>query len=63
MSKDEKNRTKAQKGATSYEVLTGLDYGDRRAEAGDVVSDIPAESIEWLLEQGHIKRVEESESN
>lgn len=63
MSKDEKNRIKARKGATAYEVLTGLDYGDRRAEVGDVVSDIPAESIEWLLEQGHIKRVEESESN
>jgi hypothetical protein len=61
MSKDEKNKSKARK--ASYEVLTGLNYGDRRAEAGETVSDLPASSIGWLLEQGHIKRVEESETN
>ena len=61
MSKDDKNKSKARK--ASYEVLTGLNYGTKRAEAGDIVSDIPASSIGWLLEQGHIKRVEESESN
>ena len=61
MSKDEKNKPKPRK--VSYEVLTGLNYSNRRAEAGETVSDIPAASIHWLLEQGHIKRVEESESN
>ena len=39
-----------------YRVKTGLDYGkDKRAEKGDVVSDLPVESIAWLLEQGHIE--------
>ncbi|HZT61007.1 MAG TPA: hypothetical protein VFA21_20550 [Pyrinomonadaceae bacterium] len=41
-----------------YIVKTGMnyDYGDneRRAEPGDVVDDLPAESVPWLLEQGHI---------
>lgn len=64
MSKAEKiSKPNARKSTVSYEVLTGLSYGDHRAEAGEIVSDIPAESIEWLLEQGHIKRVEESEAN
>lgn len=45
-----------------YEVLTGLNYPDpgaedgseKRAEVGDVVDDLPEDSIDWLLEQGHI---------
>lgn len=45
----------------SYRVLTGLDYpargGPKRAEPGDVVTDLPPKSIGWLLEQGHIERV------
>lgn len=53
-----------------YRVLTGLNYGPagRRVEAcackkktatcAHVVSDLPAESIVWLLEQGHIERVD-----
>ena len=28
---------------------------ERRAEPGDVVTDLPAQSIAWLLEQGHIE--------
>ncbi len=45
---------------TSYRVLNGLDYpdgtgGEKRAEIGDVVTDLPASSIPWLLEQGHIE--------
>ena len=45
----------------AYEVLKGLSYYDNRArgEVGDVVTDLPAESIEWLLEQGCIKPVDE----
>ena len=45
---------------TQYRVKTGLHYGtDKRAEAGAVVSDLPKESIAWLLEQGHIELVAE----
>ena len=43
-------------------VKVGLNYPDpekpgeeRRAEAGDVVSDLPASSRVWLLEQGLIE--------
>lgn len=47
----------------AFEVVTGLDYPvkgkERRAEPGDVVTDLPATSIEWLLDGGHIKPVEE----
>lgn len=39
----------------SYEVVVGLDYGDKRAEPGDVVTDLPAKSVTWLLDQGFIK--------
>ena len=38
-----------------YLVNQGLDYGNRRAEAGDVVDDIPTKSISWLKEQGIIE--------
>lgn len=44
----------------NYRVLVGLDYADKRAESGDTVSDIPAKSIDWLVEQGIIERVEET---
>lgn len=29
----------------------------RRADVGEVVSDIPSTSVDWLLEQGKIERV------
>lgn len=41
----------------SYKVLVGLDYGDKRVEAGEVVADIPAKSVAWLKEQGMIEEV------
>jgi hypothetical protein len=31
-----------------------MDYGGKRAEAGDIVDDLPSGSVKWLLEQGHI---------
>jgi hypothetical protein len=47
----------------TYRVLTGIDYPpSRRAEPGDVVSDLPARSIKWLREQGHIELVEDAPS-
>lgn len=45
----------------AYEVLTGLNYKDIRAEPGDVVTDLPAQSAKWLLAQGHIRPVQESD--
>lgn len=38
-----------------YKVLVGLNYGDKRAEQGDIVNDLPNKSISWLLEQGYIQ--------
>lgn len=39
-----------------YRVLTGIDYPpNKRAEAGQVVEDLPAQSIKWLLESGLIE--------
>lgn len=40
-----------------YIVLKGIDYPpNKRAEAGEVVSDLPKDSIPWLLESGIIER-------
>lgn len=44
----------------TYKVLQGIDYGDKRAEAGDIVDDIPTRSVGWLKEQGIIELVEGS---
>lgn len=43
----------------AYRLLTGLDYHGQRHEAGDVVTDIPPESLGWLLEQHCIEPVQE----
>ena len=41
---------------TQYRVLQGIDYPpNKRAEAGDVVNDLPASSVKWLLEVGAIE--------
>ena len=53
-----------------YRVLQGIDYPpNKRAEIGDVVEDLPATSIKWLLESGAIedsskpaKKVEETKT-
>jgi hypothetical protein len=39
---------------TKYLVLVGLDYGQTRREPGDIATDIPKQSVPWLLEQGAI---------
>lgn len=40
-----------------YKVLQGIDYPpNKRAEAGQIVSDLPKDSIPWLLESGAIER-------
>ena len=41
---------------TQYRAVVGIDYPpNKRAEAGDVVTDLPGDSIKWLLEQGLIE--------
>lgn len=42
---------------TKYKAHVGLDYGDTRVEAGEVVDTIPEDSVSWLLEHGYIKEV------
>ncbi len=45
-----------------FTVLVGINYPpDRRAEMGDVVDDIPAASVPWLLEQGLIEPAKKKE--
>jgi hypothetical protein len=40
----------------SYRVLKGVDYPpNKRAEEGQVVNDLPANAISWLLEIGAIE--------
>ena len=39
-----------------YRVLQGIDYPpNKRAEVGDIVEDVPAQSIKWLLDSGIIE--------
>jgi len=39
-----------------YRVLQGIDYPpNKRAEIGDIVEDLPATAIKWLLESGAIE--------
>jgi hypothetical protein len=39
-----------------YKVLKGIDYPpNKRAEIGAIVSDLPKESISWLLASGVIE--------
>jgi hypothetical protein len=43
----------------TYRVLRGIDYPpSRRAEAGDIVSDIPERSVKWMIASGVIAEVE-----
>lgn len=42
--------------ATKYRALVGLDYPPgKRAEAGEVVTDLPDKSIKWLVQQNLIE--------
>lgn len=45
----------------SYRVLTGIDYPpNKRAEAGDIVDDLPGKSIKWLVACGAIEKADGS---
>ena len=41
-----------------YKALTGLTYGNKTVEAGEVVDDIPSKSIKWLRDQNLIEQVD-----
>lgn len=41
-----------------YKALTGLSYGIKSVEMGDIVDDIPTKSIKWLREQNLIQLVD-----
>ena len=44
----------------TYRVLRGIDYPpSKRAEPGDVVSDLPERSVKWLLAAGVVEEVDE----
>ena len=44
-----------------YRAKVGIDYPpNKRVEAGDVVSDLPGESIKWLLQQGLIESTDKN---
>lgn len=40
-----------------YRALVGLDFEDKRVEAGEEVEDLPEDSVKWLLEGNYIRRV------
>lgn len=42
----------------TYRVLQAIEYGDRRAEVGDLVDDVPQRSVKWLVDQQYIEVVE-----
>jgi hypothetical protein len=42
-----------------YRAVVGIDYPPNKSvEAGDIVSDLPGDSIKWLLEQGLIESLD-----
>lgn len=47
----------------AFRVLVGINYptkgGEKRAEPEDIVTDLPAKSVKWLLEQGYVEEVED----
>lgn len=46
-----------------YRAVVGIDYPpNKRVEAGELVSDLPATSIKWLLESGSIELADGKQS-
>lgn len=42
-----------------YRAMVGIDYPpSKRVEAGEIVSDLPGDSIKWLLDQGLIESLD-----
>ena len=53
------NKPKATTGRKRYRVVTGMNYRDKRREPGDIIADLPKDSIAWLEEQGHIVAIKD----
>lgn len=52
----------ADKPASKYRAVVGIDYPpNKRAEPGDVVTDLPAKSLKWLLDCGAIVAADKDE--
>lgn len=50
---------KSSKRKNTYRALVGLNYKGKRVEPGELASDIPKESVAWLLSDGCIEKVED----
>ena len=46
-----------------WRVLVGLSYAGRDVAAGEIVDDIPEESLPWLIEQGLIAPAAEEDAS
>ena len=44
---------------SDYRILVGIDYAGKRAEPGDIVTDLPGRSVGWLLEQGIVEKADD----
>lgn len=52
----------SKQGGARYRVLIGINYPpNKRAEVGDVVTDLPGDSIKWLVERGAVVLVTEGD--
>lgn len=40
-----------------FKALVGLNYDGKRVEVGEVVNDIPEDSVEWLIQNRCIEKV------
>lgn len=43
----------------AYRIARKIRYAGNTAEPGDIVSDLPKKSIKWLVEAGHIEKVDD----
>ena len=45
---------------SAYKVLRGITYSDgtKRAEVGEIVTDLPSSTVDWLLKSGIIEPTE-----
>lgn len=59
MEKDEKKPVKKPAPElVNYRALTGVSYSGNHFEAGDILVDLPADSVGWLLAQNCIEKVD-----
>lgn len=58
---EKKKKPEKDEAGRTYAVAIGINYqtptGEKRAEPGDKVSDLPAKAVRWLVEAGAIKEI------